>query len=38
MKRIILMAALAATFLASACTVRDREVVTRPAPTVVEHY
>jgi hypothetical protein len=39
MKRIILMAALAASFLTSACTVvRDREVETRPVPTVIQRY
>lgn len=41
MKKLVLMAALAASFLTAACTVvRDHEVVTRPAPaaTVIERY
>lgn len=39
MKKLVLMAALAASFLTAACTVRDHEVETRPAATtVIQHY
>lgn len=39
MKKLILMAALAASFLASACTVvREHDVETRPGATVIQRY
>jgi len=39
MKRILVLAALAASVLVSACTVvRDREVQTYPGTTVIQRY
>jgi hypothetical protein len=39
MKKVILLAALATSVLVSACTVvRERDVETRPAATVIQRY